>query len=296
MAEKKLTLEEAIKNEQGWQEELKIAEQRYSDSPTLYNKLKVADAKSALEFYNGYVLYDYMRDLQGNIEYFKRDDDGNIVKCDKSEGRPRYDKEVVVKRVPGKIRELAGEAQRLKKASDLGKRFADRTFDNFNKSGREKIYKAAWAYAERNDLFDSSKNCLLFLGGVGTGKTHLAAAIANVLIERGIPTLFGTFVDHLQRIKDEFNNTTLDTYLSKMKTIPMLVIDDLGKERKSDWTQSILFDVINYRYEHMLPTIITSNLMDNDLMNYVSNATASRLNEMSTAIHTVGEDYRKKRK
>ena len=296
MAEKKLALEEAIKNEQDWQEELKIAEQRYSDSPTLYNKLKVIDAKNALEFYNGRIEYDYMRDLQGNIEYFKRETDGSIVKCSEKEGHPRYDKSVILKRIPGKINELAGEAQRLKKASDLGKRFADRTFDNFNKSGREGIYKAAWSYAERNNLFDSSKNCLLFLGGVGTGKTHLAAAIANVLIERGIPTLFGTFVDHLQKIKDEFNNTTLDTYLSKMKTIPMLVIDDLGKERKSDWTQSILFDVINYRYEHMLPTIITSNLNDNELMNYVGNATSSRLNEMSTAIHTIGEDYRRKRK
>lgn len=254
------------------------------------------EAKCALEFYNGYVKYDYKRDLDGNVKYFRREKDGSIVDATKEDGLPMYDKEVILERVPGKISELAGEAQRLKKASDLGKRFADRTFDNFNKSGREKIYKAAWSYAERDNLFDSNKNCLLFLGGVGTGKTHLAAAIANVLIERGIPTLFGTFVDHLQKIKDEFNNTTLDTYLSKMKTIPMLVIDDLGKERKSDWTQSILFDVINYRYEHMLPTIITSNLMDNDLMNYVSNATASRLNEMSVAIHTIGEDYRKKRK
>lgn len=296
MAEKKLTLEEAIKNEQDWQEELKIAEQRYSDSPTLYNKDRVTETKNALEFYNGRIEYDYMRDLQGNIKYFKREKDGSIVECSKEEGHFRYDKEVILKRIPGKISELAGEAQRLKKASDLGKRFTDRTFDNFSKSGREDIYKAAWSYAERDNLFDSSKNCLLFLGGVGTGKTHLAAAISNVLIERGIPTLFGTFVDHLQKIKDEFNNTTLDTYLSKMKSTPMLVIDDLGKERKSDWTQSILFDVINYRYEHLLPTIITSNLMDNDLMNYVGNATASRLNEMSTAIHTVGEDYRKKRK
>lgn len=291
-----LTLEEAIRNEQGWQEELKIAEQRYSDSPTLFNKIKVADAKSALEFYNGRVEYDYKRDYDGNILYFKREPDGSIKKCTKEEGHPMYDKEAVLKRIPGLIQDLAGEAQRLKKASDLGKRFADRTFDNFDKRGKEDIHKAAWAYAERDDLFNSSKNCLLFLGGVGTGKTHLAAAISNVLIERGIPTLFGTFIDHLQKIKDEFNNTTLDTYLSKMKSTPMLVIDDLGKERKSDWTQQILFDVINYRYEHMLPTIVTSNLNDNDLMNHVGNATASRLNEMSVAIHTIGEDYRRRHK
>lgn len=296
MAEKKLTLAEAIKNEQEWQEELKIAGQRYSDSPTLYNKLKVADAKGALEFYNGYVKYDYKRDVHGNLEYYKRELDGHIEKCTKEEGFPMYDKDVVLERIPGMISVLAGEAQRLKKASDLGKRFADRTFENFNKSGKEEIHKAAWAYAERDDLFESGKNCLIFMGGVGTGKTHLAAAISNVLIERGIPTLFGTFIDHLQKIKDEFNSTTLDTYLSKMKSTPMLVIDDLGKERKSDWTQQILFDVINYRYEHMLPTIITTNFDDDGLLNYVGKATASRLNEMSIAIHTIGADYRSRRR
>ena len=296
MAQDKMTLEEAIRNEQGWQEELKIAEQAVLDSPTRFNKDRVADAKAALVFYNGYVEYDYIRDLQGNVKYFRRELDGSIVECTKEEGHPRYDENAVLKRVPGKIQELAGEAQRLKKASDLGQRFSDRTFENFNKSGRESIHKAAWAYAEREDLFSSNKNSLLLLGDVGTGKTHLAAAIANVLIQRGIPTLFGTFIDHLQKIKDEFNHTTLDTYLSKMKTIPMLVIDDLGKERKSDWTQQILFSVINYRYEHLLPVIITSNFNDTDLLNYVGNATTSRLNEMCTAIHTVGEDYRKRHK
>lgn len=293
MAEKKMTLEEAIKNEQGWQEALKEAEQKASDSPTRYNLDRVAEARGALEFYNGYVRYDYMRDVEGNIEYYKREKDGSIKKTTREEGFPRYDKNVVIERVPGKIQKLAGEAQRLKQASDLGKRFSNRTFSNFDKSKCEEAYKAAWAYSQRENLFDSEKNSLLFLGSVGTGKTHLAAAIANELTDRGIPVLFGTFIDHLQKIKDEFNHTSLDTYLSRMKSIPMLVIDDLGKEKKTDWSQQTLFDVINYRYEHMLPTIITTNFDDTELMNYVSNATISRLNEMSTAIHMSGADYRR---
>lgn len=294
MAEKKMTLEEAIKNEQGWQEALKEAERKASDSPTRFNLDRVAEAKGALEFYNGYVEYDYIRDLDGNILYFRREMDGSIVECSREEGHPRYDKDTVIKRVPGKIQELAGEAQRLKKASDLGKRFSNRTFSNFDKSKCEEAHKAAWAYSQRENLFESEKNSLLFLGGVGTGKTHLAAAIANEFIGRGIPVLFGTFIDHLQKIRDEFNNTSLDTYLSKMKSTPMLVIDDLGKEKRTEWSQQVLFDTINFRYEHMLPTIITANFDDSGLMNHVGNATASRLNEMSTAIHMNGEDYRRR--
>lgn len=294
MADKKMTLEEAIHNEQGWQEALREAEQKASASPTLYNRDRVVEAKNALEFYNGYVKYDYIRDFDGNIKLFRYETDGRIVECKEGEkGYPRFDENVVIERVPGMIQKLAGEAQRLKKASDLGKRFSNRTFGNFDKSKCEQAHKAAWGYSQRDNLFDSERNSLLFLGGVGTGKTHLAAAIANELIDRSIPVLFGTFIDHLQKIKDEFNHTSLDTYLSRMKVTPMLVIDDLGKEKRTDWSQQVLFDVINYRYEHMLPTIITTNFDDTELMNYVGNATASRLNEMSTAIHMNGADYRK---
>lgn len=290
---KKMTLEEAVKYEQEWREALKEAEKIASASPTRYNLDRVAEAKDALEYYNGYVKYDYIRDLDGNVKLFRYDEHDNIVECKEGEkGYPRFDTNVVLERYPGKIQELAGKAQRLKEKSDLGKRFSNRTFSNFNKSRCEEAHKAAWGYSQRNNLFDSEKNSLLFLGGVGTGKTHLAAAIANELIDRGIPVLFGTFIDHLQKIKDEFNHTSLDTYLSRMKSIPMLIIDDIGKEKKTEWSQQTLFDVINYRYEHMLPTIITSNFDDSGLMNHVGNATASRLNEMCTAIHMNGKDYR----
>lgn len=286
-----LTLEEAIKNEAGWQEELAIAKQAVSDSPTLFNRKRVADAKAALEFYNGYVKHDYIRDYDGNIVRFSRNSKGEIV--EDPNGLPRYDTNTVLERKGGIIQFLAGEAQRLKASSDLGKRFSDRTFGNFDVNRNREAYGIATTYAEREDLFESSRNCLILLGDVGTGKTHLAAAITNTLIDRGIPVLFGTFTEHLQHIKDEFDNASTDTYLSKMKSTPMLVLDDVGKERRSEWTQSILFDVINYRYEHLLPIVITGNFDDSGLYNYAGNAVASRLNEMSIAVHTKGTDYRR---
>lgn len=255
------------------------------------NRKRVADAKAALEFYNGYVKHDYIKDIDGNVKRFIRDLDGTIK--EDPNGFPRYDEETVLERKGGIIQYLAGEAQRLKASSDLGKRFSNRTFENFDVKRNRTAYASAVEFAERDDLFEAKRNCLILLGGVGTGKTHLAAAITNKLIDRGIPVLFGTFSEHLQHIKDEFDHASTETYLSKMKSTPMLVLDDVGKERWSEWTQSILFDVINYRYEHMLPTIMTANFDDDALLNYSGNAVASRLNEMSIAVHTKGEDYRR---
>lgn len=279
------TLEEAIRAEAAWQEELQLAKQALSDSETqtkaLKAKRRICEARCWLEELNGYVEYDLVRDANGNPVR----EGGAFVQYN-------YDK--IVRRVEGVIQQLAGEAQRLKEESSLGKRFSERTFENFDTSNAKDAYKSAVKYAEREDLFKSNHNCKILTGNVGTGKTHLAAAISNRLIERGIPVLFGTFTEHLDRIKEEFNNTTLETYKAKMKSVPMLVIDDLGKERKTEWTQSILYDVVNHRYERLMPMVITTNLDDSELLSYVGNAVASRLYEMGDVIRTVGIDYRQK--
>lgn len=201
------------------------------------------------------------------------------------QGAPRYND-------VGLIKKLAGEAQRLKERSNLGRRFQNRTFANFEMRRNPTAYTQCRAYSERDELFSDKRNGLIILGGVGTGKTHLAAAIANAFIERDIPVLFGTYIDHLERIREEFDAGGQRKHLSLMKNVPVLVIDDLGKEKKSDWTQQILFDVINYRYEHLLPVIITTNFDTDGLANYVSNAVWSRLYEMCGGVETSGKDYR----
>lgn len=193
----------------------------------------------------------------------------------------------------GLIQKLAGAAQKLKEASNLGERFSNRTFGNFDPRRDSTAFLNCRDYANNDNLFRLKRNSLIIYGGVGSGKTHLAAAIANTLIDRGIPTLFGTFSEHLEHIREEYDHTGQKKYLSMMKNTPMLVLDDIGKERKTEWTQQILFDVINYRYEHLLPVIITSNLDFDGIGNHVGNAVFSRLYEMSGAVQTSGGDYRR---
>lgn len=193
---------------------------------------------------------------------------------------------------PGVIQMLSGKAQRLRANSNLGKRFLNRTFASFDAKRNKPAFDKASAYADSNKLFDDPKNSLLFIGGTGTGKTHLAAAIANLLVERGIQARFGTFQAHLDEIKKEFDTSGQKHYLDDIKGVPVLVIDDLGKERKTDWTQSILYDIVNYRYEHILPTIITTNLSADEIANHVEGAVWSRIYEMCDTIVMQGKDYR----
>ena len=191
----------------------------------------------------------------------------------------------------GLIKKLAGEAQRLKDQSNLGARFINRTFGNFETRRDPKAFKQCKAYSERETLFSDNRNGLLILGGVGTGKTHLAAAIANAFIQRGIPVLFGTYSEHLEHIREEFDKGDRK-YLSMMKNTPILVLDDVGKEKRSEWTQQVLFDVVNYRYEHMLPIIITTNFDTDGLANHIGSAVWSRLYETCGGVVTGGKDYR----
>lgn len=192
----------------------------------------------------------------------------------------------------GIIGKLLNQASELRDASNLGERFKGRIFGNFDKRLDERAFKQCVNYSEW-DLFHIERNCLLILGRVGSGKTHLAGAISNVLIDKGIPVLFGTFSEHLEQIRREFS-TSERSYLAKMKTTPVLVLDDLSREKQTDWTRQILFDVVNYRYEHMNPIIVTANMDIDSLGNYLGADIFSRLYEISVMVETSGGNYRER--
>lgn len=183
----------------------------------------------------------------------------------------------------------ADKAKRLREESNLGVRFTRRTFESFDRSRDENAYDKCLAYVEYN--METERNCLLLVGGYGTGKTHLAASIANRLMDNGIPVLFDTFSGHLNKLKAEFNGGK-SVYLEQMKSVDMLILDDIGKEKISEWSQSIMFDVINYRYEHLLPIVLTTNLRNDALKEYLGGAVWSRLCEMCSGVKTNGKDYR----
>lgn len=279
-----LTMEHAVANAEEWEKEYQEARDLWENSKHPHSTLtsiekrmafrRMKEAETMLKWYKG----DYRKKFKEDGETPLRDKDGRqVVECLDI----------------GMIKKIANKAQHLREESNLGTRFLNRTFGNFDKNREPTAYDACVKYANRDTLFTEPHNGLMLLGGVGTGKTHLAAAIANCFVDRGIITLFGTFSEHLEHIREEFDHGGEREYLAKMKSVPVLVIDDIGKERRTEWSQQILFDVVNSRYEHMLPIILTTNFDADGLGNHVGGAVWSRLFEMCGSVKTGNRDYRK---
>ncbi len=140
------------------------------------------------------------------------------------------------------------------------------TFETFVPEGHglppDKQANLRWAYEEARAFAENPQGWLVLKGGYGCGKTHLAAAIANACIERGQPVLFITVPDLLDHLRSAFAPTSAadyDTRFEEVRTVPVLILDDLGTESGTTWAQEKLFQIFNYRYNARLPTVITTN-------------------------------------
>lgn len=204
----------------------------------------------------------------------------------------RYKYYALVDNIEQTEREIEHYSKRGKsimEESNMGRRFKSRTFETFNRELFPQAYDFVKTYAEK---FEENKGeGLLLTGNPGTGKTHLAAAAANYVITQfGIPVKFGGFVEILENIKRTFG--TPDDIARQLIDMPLLVIDDLGKERQSEWSNSILYRVVNGRYENYAPIIITTNERMDDLKRNIGEATFSRIVEMCDGVLMNGSDYR----
>lgn len=117
-------------------------------------------------------------------------------------------------------------------------------------------YRHALAFAKE------PKDWLLLLGNSGMGKTRLAAAIGNYCREAGRQVLFvivPDLLDHLRSSFDPQNPAAYDETLEAVKTVPLLILDDLGAHTSTPWADEKLFQLINHRYNALLPTVITTS-------------------------------------
>lgn len=109
---------------------------------------------------------------------------------------------------------------------------------------------------------DQPKGWLILFGGYGCGKTHLAVAIANQVIERGQPVLFVVVPDLLDHLRATFSPNSPVSYderFEQIRNAPLLILDDLGSQSSTSWAQEKLYQIFNHRYNASLPTIVTSN-------------------------------------
>ena len=119
----------------------------------------------------------------------------------------------------------------------------------------ERALKAAHRFAEK------PKGWLIFMGGYGSGKTHLAAAIANYRASLGAPPLFimvPDLMDHLRATFSPKSEVSYDRRFDEIRTSPLLILDDLGTQSMTPWVREKLYQLFNYRYNAELPTVITT--------------------------------------
>lgn len=146
---------------------------------------------------------------------------------------------------------------------------------------------------------------LLLMGTTGVGKTHLAVSIIKGLAERGFSCLFYEFGALLKEIQDSYNANTRTSELAVLAPVlqtDVLVLDELGASKPTDWVRDTMAHIINTRYNDTKLTIFTTNYLDarptereETLEDRVGIRLRSRLFEMCRTVVVSGEDYRKRR-
>lgn len=134
---------------------------------------------------------------------------------------------------------------------------------------------------------------VLLYGGMGTGKTHLLAAAFNVLLGAGcypLYTVVPALLDHIREGLDEPDSREYGARFRAVRSTEILLLDDLGAERSSDWSDELLFKLLDHRYREGLPTLVATNLIPGDLEPRI----ASRLQDrrLSTVLLMRGPDFR----
>ncbi len=188
-----------------------------------------------------------------------------------------------------RIAKLIGE-------SGMGARFQMRTFATFREDAATETAKRLAQTFCADIKTNPRATGLMLIGPYGCGKTHLAAAILHRCAEDGTPGMFVVAPDLLAQIRSSYRtgDGRADEIVDAAKNTPLLVLDDLGAEKASPWVQEQLYMLINHRYEHMLPTVITTNNDGAELEAELGRRTLSRLAEMTVPIKIKAGDYRMK--
>ncbi|MCH5190419.1 MAG: ATP-binding protein [Oscillospiraceae bacterium] len=192
------------------------------------------------------------------------------------------------------LKKLASEEMSMQTPLELS------SFDDFDlsyyKNDKETleqmkyIFKTCVSYSQNFDLDSPS---LLFYGRTGLGKTHLSLSIANEIIHKGFNVIYGSVNNFFAKIEYEKFNKGNDTYtLDLLCSADLLILDDLGMEFATPFTNSALYTVINTRICRNLPTIISTNLSPDELRDKYHESIVSRIVGTFETLEFLGKDIR----
>jgi DNA replication protein DnaC len=209
---------------------------------------------------------------------------------------------------------LASRAQRLLDQACIPTRYEHCELCNFDTRfpGANPTMAAALLSAEKFvQEYPLETTGLLLIGPIGVGKTHLAAGILKELItSKGVPCLFGDFRELLKEIQNSYNASVQTTELEVLRPVfetEVLVLDELGAVKPTEWVWDTVSHILNTRYNHKRTTIITTNFKDlppggagglrgavreETLGDRIGERMRSRLHEMCRVIRMEGDDFR----
>jgi len=171
------------------------------------------------------------------------------------------------------------------------------TFDNFDwkrvNLPPEQRQNLEEAFRLALDFTKLPESWLVFQGETGCGKTHLAAAIANYRFQAGKPAMFVVVPDFLDHLRSTFNpesKVSYDQLFESVKKAPLLILDDFGEQSSTPWAQEKLYQVINYRYNARLSTVITARCSLDEIDNPISSRLADP--KISVVWNIIVPDYR----
>lgn len=202
-----------------------------------------------------------------------------------------------------KIKRKEAEAKRLEELRKIAKyrtmgfpesKMQKWTFENDDHTN-QKLSEVAKRYVDNFDIFCKDGKGLLLHGGVGTGKTYIACMIANALVDKGYPVLVTNFSRILNTLQSTLQK---QEYLDSLNKFKLIVIDDLGVERDTEYAKEQVFSIIDSRYRAELPMIITTNLAMQKLVTETDLAykrVYDRIIERCYPIEVTGESRRIKK-